>query len=157
MTEINSIYFLDLEQTIVSSFGDPVLCNVTRIKNFLSSRGATAVHIFSFAIYNDTDKKTFDREIKPMIETALELPVMTAPSVLDMIRADYKFTGERFDSDFAVIDYIRLRGKKIGFYNYVCDTYDFNTAVLIDDTMPDETVVNRKKGWRIEYWNVDSI
>lgn len=158
MNTKSELFFLDLEETIIHSFSDPVLCNVQKIKSFLRMAEATEVHIFSYAIYNDADRELFDREIKPNIERALDIKVASCITVPEMVKADSDLTGLRFEKGHEVSEFIQLRGKKDGFINYVLSRGgDFKRAVLIDDIVPDITVTHRIKGWSIELWNVNSI
>lgn len=158
MNNKSELFFIDLEETIIHSFSDPVLCNATRIREFLRQEGASELHIFSYAIYDDADKAIFNKEIKASIENALWLPVVSCASVLDMVKADEDLTGVKFEKGHEVSEYIQLRGKKDGFINYVLSRGgDFKRAVLIDDIVPDLTVSHRTKGWSIELWNVNSI
>ena len=149
--------WLDLEQTIIASWDDVFLINVTTIRDFLKSRNITEVGIFSFAIYNEADKEEFRKNVKPIIELALGVTVTTYPSVQDMIRVEKQFTGVRFDQPYEVTEYIHLRGKKDAFINYIQGICEFETAILIDDVVPDLTLSHRFKGWAIELWNVDSL
>ena len=149
--------WLDLEQTIIASWDDVFLINVGSIKEFLKDRGITEVGIFSFAIYNEADKEEFQKNVKPIIERALGVTVILWPSVRDMIRIDKQYTGDHFDSENEVHDYIQFRGKKDGFINYINATCNFDTAILIDDVVPDLTLSHRFDGWSIELWNVDSL
>ena len=157
MHKVHTILYLDLEATIIASWQDPHLINVASIRHFLKERRITEVSIFSYAIYNDADKRIFAEQIKPDIERALGVTVMGWPSVQDMIREEKKYTGIVFDQAYEVTEYIQLRGKKDGFINYVQGTCEFEVAILIDDVVPDLTLSHRFKGWSIELWNVDSL
>jgi len=158
MNTKSELFFLDLEETIIHSFSDPVLCNVQRIRSFLKKAGATEVHIFSYAIHDDFDRETFNKHIKPTVELALGVKVMSCVTVPEMVKADYEYTGVKFEKGHEVSEFIQLRGKKDGFINYVLARCGkFTRAVLIDDIVPDLTVTHRKKGWSIELWNVNSI
>ena len=157
MFKKSNLFFLDLEQTIIASWDDPVLINVDKISAFLKQNRADEVRIFSFAIYDDKDKRKFDDTIKHDIQRALDLPVLTWPSVQDMMRADFEHTGVRFEPGHEMTEFIQLRGKAQGFFNYVCHHYNFDRAVLIDDVVPDLSFTHRKKGWTVELFNVDSL
>lgn len=160
MTNVDTVCFLDLEQTIISIWTDPVLCNVGKIRSFLEENDIKTVGIFSFAIYNYNDQVIFEREIKPMIERALGVTVLTWPSVQDQVKADQEFTGRRSYSDFEIHDFIAYRGKQDAFRNYVLSKlskYQFRRAILIDDVVPDQTIVDRRNNWAIEYYNVDRL
>ena len=152
-----NLFFIDLEQTIIESWQAPDLINVQRIRSWLEVEKADEIRIFSFAIWNEIDKQRFNDEIKTRIEDALGLPVMSWPSVQDMMKADFRHTGIRFETGHEVSEFIQLRGKKDAFMHFVFDQYDFHRAVLIDDVVPDLTVAHRKKGWSVELWNVDSL
>lgn len=153
----SNIFFLDLEQTIIESWDHPDLINVVKIDKWLKQNKVNEVSIFSFAIWNDKDKQHFNDVIKPTIEDALGVRVMTWPSVQDMMRIDFNHTGIRFEEGHAVSEFIQLRGKEQGFFNFVCNQYDFDRAVLIDDVVPDMTRTHRTKGWSVEFWNVDNL
>ena len=148
---------IDLEETIIRSWDDPILINVQRIKEFLQKRSISEINIFSYAIYDDKDKHVFANDVKPCIERALGVSVLSWPSVQDIIREEKKFNNVIFDPHYEVSEYIQLRGKKDGFINYVQSKYDFDLAILIDDVIPDITVTHRTNGWSIELWNVNSI
>lgn len=157
MTDVDTIVFLDLEQTIIASFDDPFLINVQEIKQFLQERRVTEVGIYSFAIWDQKDQHTFEEQIKPSIEQALEITVKTWPTLQDMVRADREFTGIRFDPEWETHEFIQLRGKKDGFVHYVQHRYNFKTAILIDDVVPNLTIIDRDRNRTIELWNVDRL
>lgn len=157
MFKKSNLFFIDLEQTIIESWDNPNLINVQRISTWLKQERADELRIFSFAIWDDKDKRKFDNDIKPAIQLALDLPVVSWPSVQDMMRADFNHTGIRFEEGHAVSEFIQLRGKEQGFFNFVCNQYDFDRAVLIDDVVPDMTRTHRTKGWSVEFWNVDNL
>jgi len=77
--------------------------------------------------------------------------------VQDMIREEKKFTGIAFNQAYEVAEYIQLRGKKDGFFNYIQGTCEFDLAILIDDTVPDISLWHRLNRWSIELWNVDTL
>ena len=157
MTEVDTIVFLDLEQTIIASFDDPFLINVQSIKQFLQDRNVTEVGIYSFAIWDQKDQHTFETHIKPTIELALGITVKTWPTLQDFVRADREYTGIRFDPEFETHEFIQLRGKKDGFLHYVQHKYNFKKAILIDDVVPNLTIIDRDRDRTIELWNVDRL
>jgi hypothetical protein len=153
----DNIFFLDLEQTIIDSWEGREIINVGPIKRWLHANGADSVNIFSFAIWTDEDKQNFDQYIRPRIERYLELPILSWPSIEDMMRADFDHTGVHFDRGHERTEFINMRGKKDAFINYVLCKVDFKRAVLIDDVVQDITITHRKNGWTIELWNVDHL
>ena len=55
------ILFLDLENTLIDSWGNWYLCsNWERIKQRIKELNPDEVHVFSYAIWNETDKQYFD-------------------------------------------------------------------------------------------------
>lgn len=148
------LVFLDLEETIIYSWSNPLLCNVHKIRTYLRKHNITEIHIFSFAIYNVVDQAEFVRDMKPAIEEALGVTVLSWPSVRDMLKADYELTGVHFDSGTEVHDYITIRGKPQGFINYINSRCEYNYAVLIDDIVPNQTVIFHDPGCRVDLINV---
>ena len=150
--------WLDLEQTIIASFGNPELCNVQKIGAFLQANNVSEVGIFSFAIWNEADQHEFEKHIKPTIELALDVHVVTWPTVQNMMKADFEYTGVRFDTAWEVSEFIQLRGKMGAFEHFIRSRRpNFIRAVLIDDVVTDTTITNRKTGQTIEFWNVDNL
>ena len=86
--------FLDLEGTVIDTWDDRNLCNIERVKAFLGD--TEEVHIFSAAIWDDKDKRTFAEEIKPALEQALDVSIMTWPSMEDVWRKT-TWKGTRFE------------------------------------------------------------
>lgn len=148
------LVFLDLEETIIHSFSNPLLCNVQKIRKYLRKHSIKEIHIFSFAIYNIADQATFEREMKPAIEEALGVTVLSWPSVRDMLKADYELTGVYFDGGTEVHDYITIRGKPQGFINYVNSKWNYDYAVLIDDIVPNQTVIFHDPKCQVDLINV---
>jgi len=157
MHKTSTTVFIDLEQTLIDNWSSRELINIRPIRAFLKARGVTEISIYSFAIYDDNDKRKFSDHLKSQIEEALGVTVLAYPSVRDMIREDKKFTGVTFDQWSEITDYLRLRRKQDSFVNYILGTCEFDLAILIDDVVPDLTISHRFDGWAIELWNVNSL
>ena len=154
MYERDLIAFIDLERTIIPDWENRFLINAQSIRKFLKDRQISEIGIFSFAIYNEDDKRDFESNIKPMIETALDVNVVQWPSVIDMIRINTTNWNPRMAN---VGEFIKTNTKDNAFSRYVQKTCQFKTAILIDDMVSDLTIEHRHKHWVIELWNVDSL
>jgi hypothetical protein len=161
---MTSILHLDLEQTIITNWNDEFLCNVQKIKSFIDANpdiDRDDVRIFSFAIYDQRDQETFDREIKAMIERVLDVKITAWPSVFEMAEADQQYTGDRWlDADtmggLDICEFINIRGKHGAFENYVWHTaVDGSRHILIDDLVPHRSIVDHTRGIQIDLINVD--
>jgi hypothetical protein len=155
--ENKELFFLDLEETVIRSFDNPRLVNIEKVKKFLHNHGATELHIFSYAIHSEADRTIFNRDIKPRLEEILELPIVSCPTIPEVMKADYELTGLFFSPTSEVTEYIYTRGKTYGFINYVNNKYNYTRAVLIDDTVADMTITYRNLGARIDFYNVGSL
>lgn len=155
--------YLDLEETVIRSWSNQTLCNVSKVRQFLNDnldvdRGD--VRVFSFAIYNDKDKDEFVRFIKPMLEQALGVTITQWPSVFDMAEASQKLTGARWlDADtmggLDICEYISIVGKVRSFEDWVLyHATDNSRSVLIDDIVPSKTVIHHDRALVINYVNV---
>lgn len=152
------LVFFDLEETVINSFANPTLINTEKLSKWLQFHHIRNIHIFSFAIWSDKDTDYFNFSIKPAIERALKVNILSAPSVKDMIRADYNLTGLYFDPDYEVSEYIQLRGKAQGFINYVNSGIagNFVRATLIDDVVPNMRVQFYDNGSEVRLINVNN-
>ena len=142
--------FLDLEETVITSWSEGLLCNASRVREFLAEQEATNFTVFSFAVWNDIDKVGFEKMHRRGLERALDCKVATCPSVADFMRADTALTGVHFDS---LTDFISIRGKVGAFTNW-CRFQEVSHALLVDDVVPNVDIVNRDTGGVIRFINV---
>lgn len=81
--------FLDLEDTIITPVVDgwfnTHLINLQTIKSFMEEFKPDFVHIFSFAIWNQSELLRFNQGTRPMIENALGVKLSAVPTVDDDI------------------------------------------------------------------------
>lgn len=83
--------FLDLEDTVI----EPVLngwfrtelipSNIEKIKTIMSDFKPDFVHVFSFAVWNQTELERFNQGTREMVEQALGIKFSGVPSVDDDI------------------------------------------------------------------------
>lgn len=156
--------FLDLEETVIRSWSNQTLCNIGKIKNFLDTNPGVDRHdvrIFSFAIYNEADRKEFERDIKPMLERGLNITVTEWPSVMQIAELDQRLTGCRWmDADtmggLDICEFIAIRGKPGAFENYIwAEGEDGESYVLIDDVVPQRSIIDHRRRIQIDLINVD--
>ena len=145
--------FLDLEETVITSWDEGLLCNASRVREFLAEQKATNFTVFSFAVWNDRDKADFERLHRRVLERALDCTVLACPSVEDFMQADTELTGVQFDS---VTDFIGIRGK-VGAFTSWARFHELGNALLVDDVVPNLDVVNRDTGEVTRFINVKDI
>ena len=145
--------FLDLEETVINNWNEGLLCNATRVREFLAAQEAKSFTVFSFAVWDQQDQDDFDRLHRRGLERALDCKVAACPSVDDFMRVDTELTGVHFDS---LTDFISIRGKVGAFTNW-CRFHGLTRAVLVDDVVPNVDIVNRDNGDLIRFINVDSL
>lgn len=144
-------YFLDLEETVIDSWQSGRLVNVNKLKTLNMSE----VTIFSFAVWNAQDIAHFDKQLRSMIELAVNVKVVKCPTVQDMMEADTKFTGVHWHGD--VTEFITLRGKFNAFVHWSNLMHPTDDCMLVDDIVPNVDIVNRDTGRKLAFLNVNSI
>jgi hypothetical protein len=132
---MNKILFLDLEETIIHSWYDPTLCNVDFVKKIIDTEKADEVHIFSYAISNQFDKDHFATNLKPFLESVLNVKIRSWMSIRDLNKILRKFSSVAVD-DSELID---LWGKLRGFQDYCRSEYKNAECILVDDVVPNST------------------
>lgn len=147
--------FLDLEETIIESWSNPLLMNVGKIGNFVHTSGVQEVGIFSFAIWNEQDKIDFEeRHIKQAIEMALGVPINEILTVPDIANEVFWKTGVRMD----ISEFITIWGKQRAFIDWALITQrNENRVVLIDDVVRNIDVIDRDRNLLIELINVEKL
>lgn len=144
--------FLDLEDTIIHTWNDPVLCNFTQVKDFLTDNNITKVSIFSFAIWDDKDKKVFETQLKPFLESALNVEIIEWPSVDEMIDIILTHFCIKFDRH----EFITVWGKSRAFFDF-CKATQIEDCLLIDDVVTDETLTININNRKFSTKNVSDI
>lgn len=155
--------WLDLEDTIIDLFDSARgnnLVNIEPVKQWLFSIEAVKFGIFSFAIWTDVHKKQFDLSLRRRIETTFGL-VTEVLSVEEMASIVSSFTGVRFgvdeDHPNLISDFININGKHDAFIK-VCLARERNcTCFLLDDVVPNRTVIDHDKNVTIHLVNVKKI
>ena len=145
--------FLDLEETVITSWAEGLLCNSSRVRDFLARHNAKSFTVFCFAVWNDKDKQDFEQLHRRGLERGLDCRVASCPSTEDFMQADTALTGVHFDS---VTDFISIRGKVGAFTNWV-RFLGLSHAILVDDVVPNIDIIARDTGDIIRFINVMDI
>lgn len=143
-------HFWDLEETCITSWDEGLLTNISKLREWVSNNQVAEITIFSFAVWNTVDVETFNKNLKQMIETAFAVKVVEVLTA-EAIR---KVVCDRMCAEFSLTDFIALWGKKRSFAEYCSATLADCTAVLLDDCVPNLTVVDHDQNLVIEYINV---
>jgi hypothetical protein len=81
--------FLDLEDTVITpatnGWHNTNMINVEEIKKFIALFKPNFIHIFSFAIWDETQKTLFNLRCRPMIESTLDIKLNDILTVDDDI------------------------------------------------------------------------
>lgn len=147
-------FFFDLEQTMITEWSDPVLCNFDKIQRFIERCEIKEIDIFSFAIWNERDQQHFNKTMKSWLEQQFQVQIVNVWT-LDFVRQQItNKTSIRLDTT----EFISLWGKRRAFEDF-CDIMleHGSRATLIDDVVPNVTVRNHDKNQTISLINVDRL
>jgi hypothetical protein len=147
--------FLDLEETVIDSWDSGLLTNVSRIQSFLKEQDASSVTIFSFAVWNAGDQKTFEARLRAPLETALGCRIDSCPSVADFMAVDASVTGVHWGNDLC--EFVSMRGKFGSFMSWCRQHHPTENCVLVDDVVQNIDVVNRDTSTVIRFLNVGAL
>jgi hypothetical protein len=146
--------FLDLEETIIESWQNPVLVNSSRMKDWLEDKRVTEIGIFSFAILNEADLHVFNKDIKPMLETRLAVTISKVFTVEEVCLIIRKNFGAFWEPDEIPL----IWGKTKAFVDVCTATMPRgSTCVLIDDVVDDMSIHNTTKDLIIKTINIKTI
>jgi hypothetical protein len=147
--------FLDLEETVIESWDNPMLINIQKVRAFLKERHVTEVHIFSFAIHNDKDKADFERHLKHSLQEALGVTIAPVQTLDDFCRIIRQGRGGAVWEPFELA---MVWGKFRSFVD-VCTMSAPRgaTCILIDDMVDDVSIKNFTKDVFIRTININSV
>jgi hypothetical protein len=146
--------WLDLEETIINNWDDGRLINVTKIRKWLDILEVEEISIWSFAIWNDKDIKSFEWMMKEEIEVALRRRIVDYPSVEAMRAYVYEYERIKYDSQS---EFMTLNGKRWSFIKYCMVHQIGQHSILLDDAVPNLDVYDRKTKTNIQLYNVVDI
>lgn len=139
--------FLDLEDTIIRSWGEPDLMNAQKIRVWLDKHDVSELHIFSFAIWDHHDQVHFEKTMKMPLERVCGRDILSWMSVHEMQRASTDFTRLRWLDQR---DFMQIRGKHGAFFDVCKATQKDAHCVLLDDAVPRETLLCHSLGLQLD-------
>lgn len=141
--------FLDLEGTIIRSWHDPEIINLEKIKGYIREFGVTKVCIFSYAIRNETDQATFEKQYRGFLEEKLGVTITQVPTVEHIKQPCLKFYPKAVPMyDF---EFVNVWTKQRAFIDNCTHRYitDNAVCVLLDDVVQNMTMVIEDKNLTI--------
>lgn len=128
--------FLDLEDTVIDSWWNPVLVNVEKIKRMIGEVSPQKIHIFSGAIWNEDDKQRFSANVQADIEKSLGIKIDSVISMADAINV----SSWKTFSFSCISEALILVGKFKLFEDYCELNMGGHECVLLDDQCPSKTI-----------------
>ena len=132
---MDKILFLDLEQTLIESWYVPDFCNRDFINKIIDQEGTNKIHLFSFAIIEESDQLEFQKRFKNPIENHFNIEILSVISVREMMNTIFKSQGAIFEK----FEFITIWGKLKAFQDYCAISFENTECVLVDDIVPNTT------------------
>lgn len=89
MNLVRKHLWLDLEDTVITpvleGWWKTELINIAVVRDVIAEFKPDFLHIFSFAIWNETERAQFNAAVRPHLEAALGMEFTTVPTVDDDI------------------------------------------------------------------------
>lgn len=154
MEEKKKIFYFDLEETLITSWVDTLLCNKQKVEAFIKHHNVKEVHIFSAAIWDDFDKTTFEKNLKEWLEGVYNISIISWPSMKD-VWAKTNWKTVKFDN---VSEFIMLIGKKRMFEDWCKITHHRDShCILLDDSFEEEILTNKNHNTIIEVVDINKV
>lgn len=150
---MEKILFLDLEETLIVSWCNPIFCNTDLIKKILLKEETNRVHIFSFAIIDETDKKLFEERFKIKLENHFNIEILSWVSLDEIMTEVFQFDGIMFEK----FEFTTMWKKYRAFHDFCRNKFENKECVLIDDTVPNSRLELLDKNLIIRTINIPTI
>ena len=148
------IWFLDLEETIITDFRSPVIMNLEVVKEHFQKVGVSQVHVFSAAIWDEREKKEFNQpNFKPWLERVFGLEIVSFPTMKEVMDEILWKTGTFWE----LTDFIAIWQKRRAFQDFCRLVHPDKNCFLIDDSVENEIILNRDSGRFIELIQIDDL
>ena len=144
--------FIDLEETIIESWDNPLLMNVSKLKDILSTLEVSSVDVFSAAVWNDTDKSIFVSQMKEAIERVLDVVIVDTISMGD-VWFQTQWKSAKFES---ICEMTALIGKKRMFEDWCREKHFNEHCILIDDSFGNSFLHNSDSGGIVQVIDVNN-
>ncbi len=150
------VLWLDLEDTIITNWHDVLFTYHTQnIKQWILKYQPDSVHIFSAAIYDEADQRTFETTMKLDIEQALQCSIQSWPSMYEVQRIIYNYERVKYDSLF---EFIQINGKTWSFVKMLMGrNIKDEHHVLIDDAVSKIEVNDTSRNNKFTLINVNEL
>ncbi len=132
---MEKILFFDLEETLIRSWNNPLFCNTQFIMELVKKEGTNKVHMFSFAIIDDSDKKIFEERYKEHIEKHFGIEIVTWQSIDEIMEEVFQFNGIVFDK----FEFTSMWGKLKAFHDFCRNKFENKECILVDDVVPNSS------------------
>lgn len=154
MEEKQKVFYFDLEETLITSWVDTLLCNKEKVEAFIKQHNVKEVHIFSAAIWDDYDKNIFEKNLKGWLEGVYNISIVSWPSMKD-VWAKTNWKTVKFDN---VSEFIMIIGKKRMFEDW-CKLMHHRDShcILLDDSFEEESLINKVHNTIIEVVDINKV
>jgi hypothetical protein len=161
---MKKILFLDLEDTII----EPVLTgwhnfipkNMDEIKRFIQEEKFEEISIFSFAIWDQTQKKQFEKSCQKWLEKELNIPFTMVPTIDDEILQSCCKQKKIHPQTIDFKDIVDFWSKDLSFILCIKDWFQNEKDVdilLLDDAVEDMDIHIKQNNMMIRLKNVDRL
>lgn len=154
MEEKQKVFYFDLEETLITSWVDTLLCNKEKVEAFIKQHNVKEVHIFSAAIWDDYDKNIFEKNLKGWLEGVYNISIISWPSMKD-VWAKTNWKTVKFDN---VSEFIMIIGKKRMFEDW-CKLMHHRDShcILLDDSFEEESLISKVHNTIIEVVDINKV
>lgn len=152
-------FFFDLEETLITDWHDPVLCNVQKVRAWITANDVKEANIFSWAVWDEADIEVFNRDLKHWLEDSFGFKIIGVVSKGAAIKVVCKHKGLKININdgLDVADVANFFGKH-GIFTEWCLAWGRDcTCVLLDDVVPNRTIVDADRNVTIKLVNVTDL
>jgi hypothetical protein len=150
-------FFFDLEETLITNWHDPLLCNVQKVRKFIADNNVKQAGIFSWVVWNQADVDVFNKTLKTWLEGVFEIEFTEIVPKNDAVRVVCFAKSLKHDDDLDLIDIASIFGKHGIFTEWCLATQRDCICVLLDDVVPDRMTVDHATGVVVQLVNVDKL
>ena len=141
------MFFFDLEQTLMESWECPVPMNKQLVDEWKENFSISEIFIFSFAIWDEKDKETFNSQMKWRLEKFFGftiVDVVTKDEVFQTIKNHRKIAMDEHDfTDFF--------NKENSFLEWARIKFEDDKIFLFDDMVSNMSVTDSDKQLEINF------
>lgn len=150
-------FFFDLEETLITNWHDPVLTNVQKVKQWIADNGVKQAGVFSWAIWNQKDVDVFNTQLKKWLESVYEIEFTEVVTKTAAVRTVCHAKALKYEDDFDLEQVAKVFGKH-GIFTEWCLARERDcTCILLDDLVPDRETFDHAKNLLVKLVNVDNL